>query len=574
MSNKSTYWQSRDNIVKLLNILIPGRCHVDFKFNHLIGDEQEFSIEHRLLNIVLVFGVIISLLSAFTNYCLNLDSLLVWTCMLSAVLLLILCYLSIVKHIYKFTIIVLVLAVLVIVPMAWITNGGISGSIPFYVILFAAMGSAVFFGFQKVAVISYMLIIANALIYFEYKNPLFIVGYQSTWDRYIDIAIGLTMTVIINAVVFTVILKHYNKEHDKAKKYLVQSRQVQEHLQYLSYHDALTGLYNRTYFEKEITVLEEKNTIKVGVFAIDIDGLKFANDTFGHSQGDNMLILAATVLRASFREHDIIARIGGDEFIVLIGDCCCEDMEELYKRFRANIKQANQENITAPIPLEISVGYAYLAQKDRTISELVREADNKMYREKLYRKAGTTGSIIQTLKQLLAVRDDQRGTHSDKLQNLIASFSIAAGIPASAITDIQLFAEFHDVGKIGISDAIITKKGILTEDERKEIQRHCEIGYRIAQSSTDLLPIADWILKHHEWWNGEGYPLGLTGKRIPLECRIVAIADAYDAMTNDRPYRSAIGHDAAIRELQRCAGSQFDPDLVNIFTSIVKTLDN
>ncbi|GBG55728.1 histidine kinase [Sporomusaceae bacterium FL31] len=547
---------------------------MDSKFHKLIGDEQAFSIEHRLLNIVLVFGLILSIWSAFTNYWLNLDDLLVWTCILSAVLLSILYYLSIVKHLYTFTITMLVLAVLVIVPTAWITNGGISGSIPFYVILFAAMGSAVFFGFQKFVVISYMLIIANVLMYLEYKNPSMIIGYQSTWDRYVDISIGLTTTVIINAVVFMVILKHYNKEHDKAKMYLAQSRQVQEHLQYLSYHDALTGLYNRTYFEREMNVLEQKSAINVGVFAIDIDGLKFINDTFGHNQGDNMLTWAATVFRSTFRESDLIARIGGDEFVVLIGDCCSEDMEALYKSFRANIKQANQENFAAPIPLEMSVGYAYLGKKDRTISELIREADNKMYREKLYRKAGTKGSIIQTLKQLLAARDYQRGTHSDKLQNLIASFSIAAGIPASAITDIQLFAEFHDVGKIGISDAIITKKGILTEDERKEIQRHCEIGYRIAQSSTDLLPIADWILKHHEWWNGEGYPLGLTGQRIPLECRIVAIADAYDAMTNDRPYRSAISHEAAILELQRCAGSQFDPHLVNIFTSIVKPLDN
>jgi HD-GYP domain-containing protein (c-di-GMP phosphodiesterase class II) len=133
---------------------------------------------------------------------------------------------------------------------------------------------------------------------------------------------------------------------------------------------------------------------------------------------------------------------------------------------------------------------------------------------------------------------------------------------------IQLFSEFHDVGKIGIADHILHKPGPLTIDEREQIQRHCEIGYRIAQTSTDLLPIADWILKHHEWWNGKGYPLGVKGERIPLECRIVAIADAFDAMTSDRPYRSAISREAAIEELKRCAGTQFDPSLVKIFIRI------
>ena len=114
-------------------------------------------------------------------------------------------------------------------------------------------------------------------------------------------------------------------------------------------------------------------------------------------------------------------------------------------------------------------------------------------------------------------------------------------------------------------DCILHKPGPLTKDEREQIQRHCEIGYRIAQASTDLLPIADWIVKHHEWWNGEGYPLGIQGERIPLACRIVAIADAYDAMTNDRPYRKAMDHDVALEELERYAGTQFDPELVKIF---------
>ena len=137
------------------------------------------------------------------------------------------------------------------------------------------------------------------------------------------------------------------------------------------------------------------------------------------------------------------------------------------------------------------------------------------------------------------------------------------------MNDLGLLARFHDLGKVGIPDNILNKPGKLTDEEFDRMRKHSEMGYRIAQSVPDLAPIADLILKHHEWWDGRGYPLGLAGESIPLSCRILFIADAYDAMTEDRPYRKAMDRGEAIEELQRCAGTQFDPDLVADFIDLL-----
>ncbi|WP_054696834.1 HD-GYP domain-containing protein [Syntrophomonas palmitatica] len=343
-------------------------------------------------------------------------------------------------------------------------------------------------------------------------------------------------------------------------------KHFEEQLRYLSLHDALTGLYNRTYFEEEIRRLESGRFVPSGLIICDVDGLKLVNDTLGHDAGDNLLRAVARVIESCFRADDVVARVGGDEFAILMTRSEERIIEKAVSRIREAVESYNSNK--PDIPLSLSAGFAFRGESSTTMNDVYQAADNNMYREKLHRRQSVRSAIVQTLKNALHARDFITEGHADRMQDMVASLGAAVGVPNHKISDLRLLAEFHDIGKVGIPDSILFKAGPLSETELREMQRHSEIGHRIALSAPDLVPIADWILKHHEWWDGNGYPLGLRERDIPLECRILSIADAFDAMTSDRPYRKALPQEKALEELRRYAGVQFDPLLVNAFIDI------
>ncbi|MDD2422408.1 MAG: PAS domain S-box protein [Heliobacteriaceae bacterium] len=344
-------------------------------------------------------------------------------------------------------------------------------------------------------------------------------------------------------------------------------KELEEQLKYLSLHDPLVGLYNRAYFEQEMCRLEKGRSTTVGIIVCDLDGLKLINDTLGHDTGDGMLMAAAKIIRRVFRESDVVARIGGDEFVVLLPDTDRRTVEKAYHRIREAINAYNEVN--PELPLSLSIGFAVGHNNEKSMAALFEQADDNMYREKLHRKQSQRSAIVSAMMKAMEARDFITEGHAARMQKLVVKLGNHVGMDNRQISDLRLLTQFHDIGKVGIPDRILFKPGPLDPGELEEMKRHCEIGYGIALAAPDLAPIADFILKHHEWWNGQGYPFGLQREEIPLECRVLAIADAYDAITSDRPYRKARSSEAALVELARCAGTQFEPRLVESFIEIL-----
>jgi len=302
---------------------------------------------------------------------------------------------------------------------------------------------------------------------------------------------------------------------------------------------------------------------------LDVNGLKVINDTFGHQEGDKLLQHLSQVLTSVSRQGDILARIGGDEFAILLPSTTSEETHNFCER----IKKACQQDKIKPIylRLNISLGHATQEGEYKDINSLLRVADRNMYQDKLFNGKSREKHFLEAFRIILAERDPHTSDHAQRLQELALSLGKRVGLSEYQLGNLKLLALLHDMGKIGIPDSILFKTHVLTLSEWKKMREHSRIGYRMAKNIPDFAPIAQEILYHHERWDGTGYPDGLKGEKIPLLSRIISIVDAYDVMQSRRPYKGSISKADALKEIKSCAGTQFDPQLVEIFLKIVKT---
>ncbi|MFW6268510.1 MAG: PAS domain S-box protein [Bacillota bacterium] len=345
---------------------------------------------------------------------------------------------------------------------------------------------------------------------------------------------------------------------------VTEQREQEDQIIYISYHDSLTDLYNRTYLEEEIERLDVPRQMPLSLIMVDLNGLKLINDSYGHKKGDKLLQKTAQILEDSCREEEIVGRWGGDEFIIVLPETTQKNAQKISKRIKKKARK-----VEGDIPISIAAGTGTKEKASEDIYKVLQKAENNMYDDKMTNSHSVKSNIVKTLLNTLGEKSDETEAHARRMEKLAILLGERLGLLQSQLSRLSLLAKLHDIGKTVIPEEILTKPEKLTEEEWEIIKEHPETGYRIASSTSEFAHISEEILTHHERWDGEGYPRGMSGEEIPLLARIIAIVDAYDVMTNGRPYKEAISKEKALKELKTEAGKQFDPKLVKEFLNIV-----
>ncbi|MFW5790227.1 MAG: HD domain-containing phosphohydrolase [Bacillota bacterium] len=336
-------------------------------------------------------------------------------------------------------------------------------------------------------------------------------------------------------------------------------------LEYKSYHDDLTNTYNRRYFKESLSEIEAKRLFPVSIIIADLNGLKIINDSYGSDTGDQVLIRTARKIKAVIRPGDLLARIGGDEFGIVLTETDQKEARLIYDK----IKENSQDILEDQVPISLGMGTAtWTAGSNQSLEKTVKEAENKMYQHKLLEDRSAKNRVVAGLLNTLSAKSDETEEHASRMAAMAYQLGDKLGLSELDINRLSLLASLHDIGKISVPEEVLNKPDRLTDSEWEKIKEHPERGYRIASATEEFSAVAREILAHHEHWDGSGYPNGLKGEEIPYLARMISIVDAFDVMTNDRSYKKAITKEVALKEIEKCAGSQFDPELAKEFIVI------
>jgi diguanylate cyclase (GGDEF)-like protein/PAS domain S-box-containing protein len=346
-------------------------------------------------------------------------------------------------------------------------------------------------------------------------------------------------------------------------------KKAEEELIYLLYHDSLTNLYNRKYYEEVKARMDVSDCLPLSVLMADINGVRLINEAYGYQEGDKMIAETAKILQACSRSEDILARIGGDEFALLLPRTNDYEAVSLMDKIYAACKKYNQKNKKSHFEISLSIGYDTKEKPYEEFAEKEKGADEYLRRQKLLNGKSVYNNLITSMMSTVYEKSQETEEHAKRLVAMTRKIGRKLNLSQKNLGELELFCLLHDIGKVVIDDRILKKDTALTNEEWKQMKRHPEVGYKIASSSPELASVANFILSHHERWDGSGYPRRLMGEEIPMLSRILAVVDAYDAMVNDRFYRKALSKEDAMQEIINNAGTQFDPQIVDIFKEIM-----
>ncbi|WP_312445338.1 HD domain-containing phosphohydrolase [Lacrimispora sp.] len=356
---------------------------------------------------------------------------------------------------------------------------------------------------------------------------------------------------------YGVVMVFHDVSHEKRQ---------QRRIMYLSYHDSLTEIFNRRYIEEEMIRIDRASMLPIAVIMGDVNGLKVTNDVFGHKTGDLLLKEVAKTFQHTIQKNGIAGRWGGDEFLILLPKTDTIKAQDIIQQLEEEFKK----NDRLPLQISVSLGFDVKHSVYENLHQILQKAEEQMYHKKLLEGKSWRNRIINTLLATLHEKSMETEEHALRIETYCIAMAEKLDLAPEEKNDLALLSMLHDIGKVGISMEILKKPGPLSDEEWKEVKRHPEIGYRIAQNTPELSTVSEYILSHHERWDGTGYPRGLKENEIPLLCRILAVADAYDAMTSNLVYRMAMDSQNAMEEIRRCAGTQFDPSVAELFLELNK----
>lgn len=336
-------------------------------------------------------------------------------------------------------------------------------------------------------------------------------------------------------------------------------------IKYLSFHDQLTGLYNRRFYQEEMKRLDKERNIPISIVMADINGIKLVNDAYGYKAGDELIRKIAGIISRECRADDIIARIGGDEFAIILPGTNPDQA----RRFAARISEAMAYEKPDKVIPSLAIGFAVKQDVSDNIDDIFRNAEDDMNRQKLSESASVKSRTIVLILNALYERNSLEMSHSKRVGQLCEELASQMLFKRDDANQLRTAGILHDIGKIRIDESILKKPEELDENEWHEVMKHPETGYRILSSVNGFSEIAVYVKQHQERWDGLGYPDALKGDEISVQARIISVASAYAAMTSEKPYGKALSEDQAILEIKKNSGTQFDPEVAKIFVEKV-----